>query len=147
QTSISGDVDPLLDRAAEIAAWYRGPTRADLYAFGDHGHLVGRDVDELTTRVDPTTWSLDQLAELDAVGDRDAGTVPGTFTGRLPADAGPGEALAIVDGTVAGVVVIGADGWFRGLVDPATLAPGRRTAGLLLPGSGDTWIDPGPPGG
>ena len=144
ETVVPATVDDLLERAAELESWYGGTDWAGLYAVGTHREEVGRAVDELGVDEHPRTWTLDQRGQLGSVGDTTEGVVPSTLTGRIDG-AQPGEALAVVDGTVAGIVVIRSDGSFRGLVDPAALPSGSREVTLLMPDGEGGWIDPGPP--
>lgn len=143
-TELPDTVADLLDRSEAIASWYGGTDWPGLYAVGEARDEVGRPVGDLDPRPGTAHWSLDQRVGLSQVGSTDGGVVPATWTGAVEGHA-EGEALAVVDGRVAGVAFVGPTGHFRGLVDPEALTPGAHRVGLLVADDHGGWVDLGPP--
>lgn len=123
-------VEPDLRPALEIAARHMADTpHGDgwfgLAAVGEHGHLVGRDVNDVAVgAASSLSWRLDAADVLDSLP-TDDGRVPRVLAGTVTTPDGgrPPDLVVAINGTLAGVV--GAykeadDGWrFTGFMGPA----------------------------
>ncbi|MCB1015822.1 MAG: sulfatase-like hydrolase/transferase [Acidimicrobiales bacterium] len=139
------EVEPLLALARRNAR--RFPDTGDwrgVFAVGPHGDLVGRPASALSLGTERArwTWSSPDLAALADV-DRDGPFLPLQLGGTVAGGHGtppPAEVLLAVDGTIAGVGDVRADGtggWaFVALVDPAVLRDGANALDLYVPDAG-----------
>lgn len=105
EPQVSTDVDAVLDIARDRSAQFpNGDDWVGLAAVGDHGELVGRDVDEFAAG-DPSEWSIAlRDAELFASLPSETGQAPFALTGTVTGSADPPELLVAINGRLAGVV-------------------------------------------
>lgn len=143
-------VAPLLALARRNARRFPDPGGwRGVFASGPLGAHLGRTTSSLEPAAGPSpwTWSSPDLQALRTV-DRDGPYLPVQVSGTLRAADGsvpPGQVLVALDGTVAGVGDVAADGdggWrFLVLLDPAQLHDGANRLSLHVPDrTGDRFV-------
>lgn len=112
EVAVSPDVDEALDIAARRAEWFHDDDWQGLAAIGDHGRLVGRELDDLALG-SPTAYTatIDGAAAF-ADLPTDDGQLPLSVSGTVDVEGGapPDELLVAVNGEIAGVAGTYGDG-------------------------------------
>jgi len=145
---ISTDFSAAVERARYYDKWVNANTGAiDIVRVGQHGAVVGTDVNATVPQDGAVTWSLDNADDFTKVGAGRFGFVPSQVQGTIRAQrdlARNEEALLMVGTRVVGVITeiaglqSGQSTIFRSTLHWASLPAGKHTVNLWIVGRNST---------